>query len=424
MQRFLHLTRQPIHPAPHVGMAGCDPHPNAGRQPDHRATTALMTAHASSAGVVTGMRTRMSAPSATSTAAASASGFSPAGGDTTTSAKPATALQSSGASDKSVRYRYLCAERPRSPMHRAQTPPQQSPASALRSTAGAVQARTSLPRGSSHRPLHRCKARRLHQCQNKARQFRARKAAPIGRLRSYSWLKISGRGLPAPGRLSKAPFPWRHGFARRSTSPRACPRRLMLRHGAPSPLSGCFGQHQHEQHRPACAVNVLTLQSVALPTKEGNFRRPGRNSVEERGCGRLWQRAHGAPPAGDGRLSPAWRRPAGVPRRHSTRASAPECSRQRSMLRGGTSGYRSLHPGYGSGRRREAWIALLRLILRPAAGPRLRARDLHCERPGKTEAGEVEPDGAAAKAARGREEAQWTISPRTAANYPIAASRG
>src|SRR5208282_556815 len=95
VQHLLHLTRQPLHPAPHVGMAGCDPNPDAGRQPDHRATTALMTAHAKSAGVVTGMRTQISEPSATSTAAASAPGLSQGGGDTTTSAKPATARQSS-----------------------------------------------------------------------------------------------------------------------------------------------------------------------------------------------------------------------------------------------------------------------------------------------------------------------------------------
>jgi hypothetical protein len=54
----------------------------------------LMTAHAKSAGVVTGMRIRMSPPSATSTAAASASGLSHGDGETTTSAKLATAPQS------------------------------------------------------------------------------------------------------------------------------------------------------------------------------------------------------------------------------------------------------------------------------------------------------------------------------------------
>src|SRR5262249_16947214 len=95
VQRLLHLTRQPLHPAPHVGMAGCDPYPNAGRQHDHRATTTLMIPHPRSPGVVTGMRTRMSVPSATSTAAASASVLSHGGGATTTSVKPATASQSS-----------------------------------------------------------------------------------------------------------------------------------------------------------------------------------------------------------------------------------------------------------------------------------------------------------------------------------------
>jgi hypothetical protein len=62
----------------------------------------------------------------------------------------------------------------------------------LRSTAGVVQDRTALPRGSSHCPLHRCKARRLHQCQNKARQFRAqggpyRRVTPLTTSHQQVW---------------------------------------------------------------------------------------------------------------------------------------------------------------------------------------------------------------------------------------------
>jgi hypothetical protein len=54
------------------------------------------------------------------------------------------------------------------------------------SSLGAVPGPKSLPHGSSHCPLHRCKTRRLHQYQNKPSQFRVRKAAPIGRLLDIS----------------------------------------------------------------------------------------------------------------------------------------------------------------------------------------------------------------------------------------------
>jgi hypothetical protein len=52
--------------------------------------------------------------------------------------------------------------------------------------AGAVPDQTSLPRGSSHNPLHQCKTRRLHQCQNEPDQFPARKPAAIGRF-TMAW---------------------------------------------------------------------------------------------------------------------------------------------------------------------------------------------------------------------------------------------
>src|SRR5262252_3214027 len=72
LQRLLDLTRQPLHPAPHVGVAGRNPHPHPARQCDHRVASVLMIAHANSLGVVIGRRTRMSAPNSISTAAASA----------------------------------------------------------------------------------------------------------------------------------------------------------------------------------------------------------------------------------------------------------------------------------------------------------------------------------------------------------------
>src|SRR5258706_7008123 len=52
--------------------------------------------------------------------------------------------QGPGASDKSAPEQHPPAAPPRSPMHQAQTPPQQSLASALRSTAGAA------PRSEEH----------------------------------------------------------------------------------------------------------------------------------------------------------------------------------------------------------------------------------------------------------------------------------
>jgi hypothetical protein len=70
MQCLLHLRRQTLHPAPHVGVAAAI----HSRTPVGGTITDLMIAHARSPGVVTGMQTRMSAPSATSMDAASAAG--------------------------------------------------------------------------------------------------------------------------------------------------------------------------------------------------------------------------------------------------------------------------------------------------------------------------------------------------------------
>src|SRR5580704_1571491 len=56
LERLLHQQCQALHPAPHVGMAGSNPHPNPGWKRDHRAANALMTALASSAGAVAATR--------------------------------------------------------------------------------------------------------------------------------------------------------------------------------------------------------------------------------------------------------------------------------------------------------------------------------------------------------------------------------
>jgi hypothetical protein len=81
---------------------------------DHRAASALMTAHAKSWGVVIEMRTRMSVPNSTSTAGASAADLSRDDGDTPRQIPPQR-LQARGAIDKSAREQYPCAGRPHSP---------------------------------------------------------------------------------------------------------------------------------------------------------------------------------------------------------------------------------------------------------------------------------------------------------------------
>jgi hypothetical protein len=95
LERLLHLQRQAVHPAPHVGMAGRDPHPNPGRQWDHRATSALTIADANSLGAVAAMRTRMSPPSSISSAGWPAIVRWSGPGATTTSAKPVAAARRS-----------------------------------------------------------------------------------------------------------------------------------------------------------------------------------------------------------------------------------------------------------------------------------------------------------------------------------------
>jgi hypothetical protein len=102
---------------------------------NHRATTALMTAHANSLEVVVGMRIRTSPPTSISTAGPLASARA--------AELPAPAI-------KSAQERHPRAGRPRSPMRQAQILPPQLPASALRSTAGVAPGPKSLLRVSSH----------------------------------------------------------------------------------------------------------------------------------------------------------------------------------------------------------------------------------------------------------------------------------
>ena len=59
LQTLLHLDRQAVHAAPHVGVPDRQPHPHTGRNRDHRRDSALTTAAASSAGTDAGIRTRV-----------------------------------------------------------------------------------------------------------------------------------------------------------------------------------------------------------------------------------------------------------------------------------------------------------------------------------------------------------------------------
>src|SRR5437764_1663783 len=55
LQYFLDLQRQAVHPAPHVGVADCQPNAHPRRNRDHRPDTALTTAAANPAGIEAGM---------------------------------------------------------------------------------------------------------------------------------------------------------------------------------------------------------------------------------------------------------------------------------------------------------------------------------------------------------------------------------
>src|SRR6266851_8762299 len=66
LQTLLHLDRQAVHAAPHVGVPDRQPHPHTGRNRDHRRDSALTTAAASAAGVEAGIRTRVLPANSTS----------------------------------------------------------------------------------------------------------------------------------------------------------------------------------------------------------------------------------------------------------------------------------------------------------------------------------------------------------------------
>src|SRR5712691_4622663 len=58
LQTLLHLDRQTVHAAPHIGVSDRQPHPHTGRNRDHRRDSALTTAAANAAGIEPGIRTR------------------------------------------------------------------------------------------------------------------------------------------------------------------------------------------------------------------------------------------------------------------------------------------------------------------------------------------------------------------------------
>jgi hypothetical protein len=80
LQYFLDLQRQAVHPAPHVGVADCQPNPHPRRDRDHRPDSALTTAAANPPGIEAGMRMRAFPANSISIAGAAAHpASSPAG---------------------------------------------------------------------------------------------------------------------------------------------------------------------------------------------------------------------------------------------------------------------------------------------------------------------------------------------------------
>src|SRR5713101_3169781 len=76
LQTLLHLDRQAVHAAPHIGVADRQPHPHPGRNRDHRRDSALTTAAANAAGIEPGIRTR-AFPANSTSIAGSAQGGTP-----------------------------------------------------------------------------------------------------------------------------------------------------------------------------------------------------------------------------------------------------------------------------------------------------------------------------------------------------------
>src|SRR6266853_1886728 len=67
-QPLLHLHRQGVHAAPHIGVPDCQPHPHARGDRDHRRATTLTTAAANAAGTDPGLRSRTLPANSTSMA--------------------------------------------------------------------------------------------------------------------------------------------------------------------------------------------------------------------------------------------------------------------------------------------------------------------------------------------------------------------
>src|SRR5204863_5535615 len=68
LQRLLHLDRQAVHAAPHIGVPDRQPYPHTRGNRDHRRASALTTAAARFAGIEPGIRTTIFPANSTSIA--------------------------------------------------------------------------------------------------------------------------------------------------------------------------------------------------------------------------------------------------------------------------------------------------------------------------------------------------------------------
>src|SRR5947209_3575160 len=68
LQHLLHLDRQAVHAAPHIGVPDRQPYPHSRGNRDHRRATALTTAAANSAEIEPGIRTTIFPANSTSIA--------------------------------------------------------------------------------------------------------------------------------------------------------------------------------------------------------------------------------------------------------------------------------------------------------------------------------------------------------------------
>src|SRR5437764_13908536 len=98
LQYLLHLDRQAVHAAAHIGVPDRQPDPHPGRNRDHRRASALMIDAANAAGIDAGIRTRTFPANSTSTtgsahtASLAALAERASGGAMNTWAKPFAAL--------------------------------------------------------------------------------------------------------------------------------------------------------------------------------------------------------------------------------------------------------------------------------------------------------------------------------------------